>query len=187
MAIEQHIVDQFNTKEEEVSQSMMKIQHTNMWLNPLLDAYSEELQIIMLVLNNSILHHDLSSIFAIPMQWLSLATSTVMYNKTMNTFTFKFMSNKSEQVNQEIICPNLEVTVYRYILWYYYWTSHSHVQKDGSSNKFIFYQSIKEVQFVIYMEFLVQHYPSMLNMKKFRVRQGKSWSLCDYGWDILWT
>lgn len=88
MAIEQNFVDQFNTNNEEISQAMMKIQHTNLGLNPSLEVYPEELHMIVLIMNNSVLNHALSSSFAILMHQLSLATSITVYNKTTKVVTF---------------------------------------------------------------------------------------------------
>lgn len=44
MAAEQKVVDQFNTKCDEISQPTMKIQHNNLWFNPSINEYSKELQ-----------------------------------------------------------------------------------------------------------------------------------------------
>lgn len=88
MDVEQNIFDQFNTSDEDTSQPMMKIQHTNLWLNPSIDGYHEELQMLVLVLNNFALHQALTSSFAIPTQWMSSATSNVVYNKTTKVVIF---------------------------------------------------------------------------------------------------
>lgn len=79
---------------------MMKIQHTNHWINPLLDVYLEELRMIVFVLNNSILNHDLSSSFAIPLQRLSFVASTAVYNKIMKFVTLELMSNKTKKLTK---------------------------------------------------------------------------------------
>lgn len=47
MAAEQHVIDQFNTNYEESSQWMMKIQHKNLWLNPSIGVYLEELKMLV--------------------------------------------------------------------------------------------------------------------------------------------
>lgn len=79
----------------------MKVQHTNLWLNTLLDIYPEEPQMLVLVLINSVIHNALSYLFGIHMQWLLLATSTAVYNKTKKFVAFQLMSNKTKKPNKK--------------------------------------------------------------------------------------
>lgn len=110
MADEQHVVDQFNHNDEEVSQPMMKIRHTNLLLNSLLDTYLKEQRMIILVLSNFVLNHALSSSFAIPMQWPSLVASTTVHNKIMEMVTFRLISNKTKKLTKKKFAQILKLS-----------------------------------------------------------------------------
>ncbi|CAI9260128.1 unnamed protein product [Lactuca saligna] len=88
---------------------MMKINHTNLWLNPLLDVYPKELRMIILVLNNYVLNHALLYSFATLMQWLFIAASTAIYNKTMKIVTFQLMSNKTKKLTKKKLSQILKL------------------------------------------------------------------------------
>ncbi|CAH1435831.1 unnamed protein product [Lactuca virosa] len=95
------VVDQFNTNDEEISQPTMKIQSKNLWFNPLIKDYLEELKMILQVMNDSILTHALTASFAIPMKWLYLVASTAVYNRTIEIVTFQLTSSKSKQLTNK--------------------------------------------------------------------------------------
>lgn len=71
-----------NTNEEEISQPLLKIQISNLCLLPTIDQYHEQLQMLILALNHSVLSLVLLSSFGVPMTWLSLVGSTIVFNKT---------------------------------------------------------------------------------------------------------
>lgn len=79
----------------------MKIQHTNLWLNPSLDFYPEELQMLVLALKKYVFHLALFSSFAIPMLRMSLTASTSIYNKTTKVVAFQLMSNKTKKLTKK--------------------------------------------------------------------------------------
>ncbi|CAH1431922.1 unnamed protein product [Lactuca virosa] len=89
MAASHHNVNPTTTNDEEVSQLMMKIQTTNIRLVPSLDQYLEELQMLVQTLKNFVLSFALSSSFAIPIEWLSLVSSTAVFNKTNKVVTLQ--------------------------------------------------------------------------------------------------
>lgn len=88
MAASPRNVDHTTTNVEEVSQPMMIIQHTNLRLVPSLEAYPEELQMLIQTLNNSILSYALVALFVVPMELLSLVALIAVYNKTTKVVTF---------------------------------------------------------------------------------------------------
>lgn len=82
------IIDHFNMTDDEVFVPHKKIQSNNIWFNPTLSVYPEELKMLVQCLNNSILAHALTSSFAIPMNWLSLSCFTTVYNNMNEFVTF---------------------------------------------------------------------------------------------------
>ncbi|CAH1454218.1 unnamed protein product [Lactuca virosa] len=96
-----HNVDPTTTNDEEITQLMMMIQNTNLRLVPTLDQYPEELRMLIQTLNNSNLSYALSSSFAIPMEWLSLSTSTTVFNKTNKVVTFQLSNSKTKKLTQK--------------------------------------------------------------------------------------
>lgn len=98
MAAKPNIVDQLNTNDEEISQPTLKIQHNNLWFNPLINDHPDELKMLVQVMNDSVLTYTLTALFAIPMKWLSLVDSTVVYNRTTELVTFHVTSNKTKRL-----------------------------------------------------------------------------------------
>lgn len=88
MITAQPVVDHFNTTGEGVYDPQIKIQSNNVWFNPNVVVYPEELKMLIQFLNNLVLAHALTSSFSIPMSWLSLVCSTDVYNKDMEVVTF---------------------------------------------------------------------------------------------------
>lgn len=52
-------------------------------------------------LNEFVLHHALSTSFAIPMKWLSLAYTTTVYNKSMEVITFQMESKGKKNLSKK--------------------------------------------------------------------------------------
>lgn len=101
MAAIQHNVDQVTTNDDDISQPMMKIMHTNIHLILSLDMYLNELQMIVQTLNTYVLSFALYGSFSILMQWLSLAASTTVYNKTTKVVTSHISSSKTKNLIQK--------------------------------------------------------------------------------------
>ncbi|CAI9271719.1 unnamed protein product [Lactuca saligna] len=95
MANPQTNVDPTNTtNEEEISQSLMKIQNTNLRLLPTVDQYLEQLRMLIQTLNNVVLSTVLSYSFVVPMSLISLAGSTTVFNKTTKVVQFQLTNSK---------------------------------------------------------------------------------------------
>lgn len=60
-----NVVDELNTNNDEISQPTMKIQHNNIWFNPLIKDYPSELNMLVQVINDSILTHMLTTSLAV--------------------------------------------------------------------------------------------------------------------------
>lgn len=65
------MVDQFNTNGKEICQPILKIQNNNLWFNPLINDYPDELKMLIQVMYDSIHTHVLTMSFAIPMKCFS--------------------------------------------------------------------------------------------------------------------
>ena len=50
-------VDKFNTNEDEVSMPYLHIQSNNLWFNPILDEYPDELKMFIQILHMPYLPH----------------------------------------------------------------------------------------------------------------------------------
>lgn len=101
MATTQHNVDQVTTNEDDISQTTMKVLHTNLRLIPSLDLYPNELQMIVKTLNNYVLSFALSGSFTILMKWLSLVASMAVFNKPTKVVTFKISSSKTKNLTKK--------------------------------------------------------------------------------------
>ena len=80
-------VDPSQTTDENTSQPLMKIQSTNCQVQPDETQYPDELKKLIVALNHSVLSTIMSTSFSVPMTWLSLTGSTVVFNKTINVVT----------------------------------------------------------------------------------------------------
>lgn len=76
------------TNEENTSHPLLKIQSTN--LNLLLDVtqYPKQLEMLIVALNHSALSTIVLSSFYVPITWLSLVGSLVVFYKTMKIVIF---------------------------------------------------------------------------------------------------
>ncbi|CAH1450694.1 unnamed protein product [Lactuca virosa] len=97
MAATQSNVDPVTTNEDEISQPMMKISHTNLRLIPSLDVYPSEFHLIVQILNNFVLSFALSGKFSILMEWLSLPIFMTVFKKTTKVLTFQISSSKTKK------------------------------------------------------------------------------------------
>ncbi|CAH1413225.1 unnamed protein product [Lactuca virosa] len=89
---------------------MMKIQHIHLRLVPYLETYPGVLQMLVQTLNSTVLSFFLSSSFAICMEWLSLAASTAVFNKTTKVVTFQLTNSKSKKLTQKYFAQILRLT-----------------------------------------------------------------------------
>lgn len=89
-------VNHFNTTNDEVYVHHMNIQSNNVRFNPMLYAYPEDFNMLVQCLNDSIMAHTLMSSLAIPINWLSLACSTVVCNKQNEIVTFHMESKSTK-------------------------------------------------------------------------------------------
>ncbi|CAI9299828.1 unnamed protein product [Lactuca saligna] len=112
MATSQHNVDHTTNNDEDVSQPMMKIQTTNLYLVPSLDQYLEELRMCVQILNYFVLSTTLSSSFAIPMTWLSLDATTVVFNKSTKVVTFQLSNSKTNKLTRNQFSQMLQLPVF---------------------------------------------------------------------------
>lgn len=111
MAASHHNVEPITTNDDEIPQLMINIQTTNLHLVPSLDHYLNELQMLIQTLNNSVLSFSLSATFAIPMEWLSLATSIVVFNKTIKVVIFLFLNSKTKKLPRKQFTEILRLLV----------------------------------------------------------------------------
>lgn len=72
----------------------MKIQSLNFRAQPDVTQYPEQLQMLIVAQNYSVLSTIMSYSFSVPMTWLSLADSMAVFNKTMKVVTFYLMNDK---------------------------------------------------------------------------------------------
>ena len=110
MAAPHHTVDPTTTNDEEVSQQMMKIQTTNLHLVPSLDQYPEALRMLFQTFNNFVLSTALSSSFAIPMEWLLIVGSTIVFNKTTKVVTFQHLNSNTKKLTRKKFAQILKLT-----------------------------------------------------------------------------
>lgn len=121
------VVDHFNTIEDKVYVPNMKIQSNNIWFNSSIEDYPKELKMLVHCINASILAHALTTSFSIPMKWLSLIGSTVIYNNTMDIITFQVESKGNKRLNKKKFTQILSITIRRIVWSSYKWTSSSNV------------------------------------------------------------
>lgn len=105
--------DPSQTADEDTSQALLKIQSTNYTVQPNVDVYPDELQMLIVALNHSVLSTVMSSYFAVLMTWLSLAGSIAVFNKTTKVVTFQHTNKKKyklskKQFAQILNIPNVE-------------------------------------------------------------------------------
>ena len=75
-------VDPSKTTGNATSQPLLKIRSTNYRVQPNVDMYPDELKMLIVALNHSVL------------SWLSLAGLTVIFNKTTKLVTFQLTNEK---------------------------------------------------------------------------------------------
>ena len=112
MVAPQTTVDPTTTnKEEEVSQSMMTIQSTNLHLVPTIDQYIEPLQMLVQTLNNSELSIALSSLFTVLMKKISLDGSNTVFKKSMKLIMFQLKNSKKRKLTRKNFAQILQLPV----------------------------------------------------------------------------
>ena len=107
-------VDPSQTTDDITSQPLMKIQST-IRVQSDVTQYPEELQILIVALQNSSLSMAMFSSFSMPMTWLSLASSTAVYSKTMKVVTFQLINDKKFKLTMKLFAQILNIpTVERF-------------------------------------------------------------------------
>lgn len=92
-------IDPSQTTDEATSQPLLKIQSTNYRVQPNVYAYPNELKMLIVSLNHSVLSTVMSTSFSTLLTWLSLVASTTMFKKTTKVVTFQLTNEKI------IYCP----------------------------------------------------------------------------------
>ncbi|CAH1412368.1 unnamed protein product [Lactuca virosa] len=80
---------------------MIKIQNTNLRLVPTIDQYPEPIWMLVQTINNSVLSTALYSSLTVPMMWISLASSTAIFNKTTQVVTFQLRNSKTVKLTRK--------------------------------------------------------------------------------------
>lgn len=101
MATTQSNVDPVTTNEDEISQPMMKISHTNIQLIPSLDVYLSEFHLLFQILKYFVLSFALFGAFSIPMEWFSLVVSIVVFNKKTKVLIVHISSSKTKKFTRK--------------------------------------------------------------------------------------
>ena len=77
----------------------------------MVDQYPEQLHMLIQTLNNSILSTMLSDSSAVPMTWISLVGSMVVFNKTTKVVTFQLMNSKIRKLTRKHFAQNMKLPV----------------------------------------------------------------------------
>lgn len=101
-------IDPSQTINKAKSQPLLKIQSTNYKFQPSVDAYPDELKMLIVALNNFVLSIVMSASFSILMTWLSLdkwqevqINSIVVFNKTTKIITFQLTNDKKYKLTKK--------------------------------------------------------------------------------------
>ena len=89
----------------------MMIQSTNFFVNPEVDQYPEELQMLIVALKSSVLSTAMFSSFSLPMSWLSLSCSMAVYSKAVNMVTFQLTSDKKFKLTKNLFLQILNIPI----------------------------------------------------------------------------
>lgn len=79
----------------------MKIHSSNFRVQRDVLKYPEELQMLIIALNHSVLSMVMSSSFSVPMTWLSLVGSTLVFNKITKVVTFQLTNEKKYMLTKK--------------------------------------------------------------------------------------
>lgn len=108
MAVHEH-VDQSQTTYNITSQPLMKIQSTNYRVQPDVTQYPDDLKTFIVGLNHSVLSTTMSALFYVMMSWLSLSSSTVVYNTTVKVVTFQMATKKKFTLTKKVLAQLLKL------------------------------------------------------------------------------
>ena len=97
------------TTDEIISFSILKIQGSNYQVELDLSKYPEELHMLVVALQNSVLSKAMFDSFAAPMSWLSKAGSTASYNKETGCVEFTMVNDTRIRVSKRLFCKILGI------------------------------------------------------------------------------
>ena len=101
-------VDSHTTKDV-TSQPIMKIQSTNFQVQGDVTVYPEELKMLIVSLQHSVLSRAMFNSFPVPVSWLSVVFSTATYNKTISIVTFQLMNDKKFRLSKKVFAQFLSI------------------------------------------------------------------------------
>lgn len=88
---------------------IMKIQGTNYQVESNVSLFPEELKMLIVALQHSVLSKPMLNTFAVPISWLSQAGSTATYSKALDTVTFNLINDKKVRLTQKLFCKILDI------------------------------------------------------------------------------
>ena len=97
------------TTEEVVSVPILKIQGSNYQVESDLSKYPDELKMLVVALQNSVLSKAMFDFFVVPMSWLSKAASTASYNKETGCVEFTMVNDTRIRVSKRLFCKILGI------------------------------------------------------------------------------
>lgn len=94
-------IDPSQTTDDATSQPLLKIQSTNYRVQPYVNKYPEDLKMLIVALNHSVLSIVMLSSFSVLMTSLSLVGSTIVFNKTTKVLTFQITNEKKYKLSKK--------------------------------------------------------------------------------------
>ncbi|CAI9277902.1 unnamed protein product [Lactuca saligna] len=105
-------VDPTNTTiEDTASQPLMKIQSSNLCVQCDVLKYPRELKMLIVALKHFVLSMVMSSAFSVPMTWLSLVGSTLVFNKITKVVTFQLTNEKKYKLTKRQFAQIMKLSV----------------------------------------------------------------------------
>ena len=101
--------DPTTTTEGVAWQLIMKIQSTNYQVEGDVSLYPEELKMLVVALQHSVLDATMFNSFEVPMTWLSMASSTASYNKATDVITFNRVNEKRIRLTKKTFTQIVEI------------------------------------------------------------------------------
>lgn len=91
------------------SQPIMKIQGTNYPVEGDVSLYPEELKMLIVTLNRSVLSTAMFNYFVVPLSWLSQVGSTATYCKALDVIMFNLVNDKKIRLYRKLFCQIIEI------------------------------------------------------------------------------